>query len=56
MNGIEVVRELKVTNPEILFMMCTIYEEDEKIFEALSAGASGYILKKTSAGKTIGRH
>jgi len=52
-NGIEVVRELKITNPEILFMMCTIYEEDEKIFEALSAGASGYILKKTQPAKLL---
>lgn len=52
-NGIEVVRELKATNPEILFMMCTIYDEDEKIFEALSAGASGYILKKTSPVKLL---
>jgi DNA-binding NarL/FixJ family response regulator len=53
MNGIEVVRELKETHPEILFMMCTIYDEDEKIFEALSAGASGYILKKTSPSKLL---
>ena len=53
MNGIEVVRELKVSNPEILFMMCTIYEEDEKIFEALGAGASGYILKKTQPAKLL---
>jgi len=52
-SGIEVVRELKATNPEILFMMCTIYDEDEKIFEALSAGASGYILKKTSPAKLL---
>jgi DNA-binding NarL/FixJ family response regulator len=52
-NGIEVVRELKETNPQILFMMCTIYEEDEKIFEALRAGASGYILKKTSPPKLL---
>ena len=52
-SGIEVVRELKVTHPEILFMMCTIYDEDEKIFEALSAGASGYILKKTSPAKLL---
>ena len=52
-SGIEVVRELKATHPEILFMMCTIYEEDEKIFEALSAGASGYILKKTSPAKLL---
>ena len=52
-NGIEVVRELKESNPQILFMMCTIYEEDEKIFEALRAGASGYILKKTSPAKLL---
>ena len=52
-SGIEVVRELKVSNPEILFMMCTIYEDDEQIFEALSAGASGYILKKTPPGKLL---
>ncbi len=52
-NGIEVVRELKESNPQILFMMCTIYEEDEKIFEALRAGASGYILKKTSPDKLL---
>ena len=52
-NGIEVVRELKESNPHILFMMCTIYDEDEKIFEALSAGASGYILKKTSPAKLL---
>ena len=53
MNGIEVVRALKVSNPEILFMMCTIYEEDEKIFKALRAGASGYILKKTQPAKLL---
>ena len=53
MNGIEVVRELKMSNPGILFMMCTIYDEDEKIFEALRAGASGYILKKTQPAKLL---
>lgn len=52
-SGIDVIRELKVPHPEILFMMCTIYDEDEKIFEALSAGASGYILKKTSPAKLL---
>lgn len=46
-SGIDCVRILKPQNPDINFMMCTIYEEDEKIFEALTAGASGYILKKT---------
>lgn len=52
-SGIECVRQLKPTNPDVLFMMCTVYEEDEKIFEALSAGANGYILKKTSPAKLL---
>ena len=51
--GIEVVRELKQTYSDMLFMMCTIYEDDEKIFEALSAGASGYIIKKTAPAKML---
>jgi len=46
-SGIDVVRSLKPRIPDTNFMMCTVYEENEKIFEALSAGASGYILKKT---------
>jgi DNA-binding NarL/FixJ family response regulator len=52
-NGIEVVRILKEEQPDILFMMCTVYEEDEKIFEALNAGASGYVLKKTAPDKLL---
>jgi DNA-binding NarL/FixJ family response regulator len=52
-NGIDVVRVLKPQHPEVLFMMCTIYEEDEKIFEALKAGANGYILKKTAPNKLL---
>jgi DNA-binding NarL/FixJ family response regulator len=47
-SGITCVGQLKPQYPDILFLMCTVYEEDEKIFEALSAGASGYILKKTA--------
>jgi DNA-binding NarL/FixJ family response regulator len=53
MNGIECVRRIKPDHPEILFMMCTVYEEDEKIFEALAAGANGYILKKTTPSKML---
>lgn len=52
-NGIEVVRELKTAFPDMLFMMCTIYEEDDKIFDALNAGASGYIIKKTTPAKLL---
>lgn len=53
MSGIECVKRLKPEHPEILFMMCTVYEEDEKIFEALAAGANGYILKKTAPSKLL---
>jgi DNA-binding NarL/FixJ family response regulator len=52
-SGIDCVRELKPKMPATNFMMCTVYEEDEKIFEALSAGASGYILKKTAPSKLV---
>lgn len=52
-SGIDVVRVLKPRIPDTNFMICTVYEEDEKIFEALSAGASGYILKKTPPGRML---
>ena len=52
-SGIDCVRELKRRMRSTNFMMCTVYEEDEKIFEALSAGASGYILKKTTPTKML---
>jgi len=52
-NGISVVRKLKSNYPEILFMMCTVYEDDEKIFEALTAGANGYIVKKTAPNRLL---
>jgi DNA-binding NarL/FixJ family response regulator len=52
-DGIECVRILKSRHPEILYMMCTVYEDDAKIFEALRAGASGYVLKKTTPDKLM---
>jgi len=47
MNGIECIREVKTKVPRTQFMMFTVYENDEKVFEALKAGASGYLLKNT---------
>lgn len=47
MNGIECIRQLKDKSPGTQFMMFTVYENDEKVFEALKAGASGYLLKNT---------
>lgn len=52
-SGIDCVKALKSRVPSTNFMMCTVYEEDEKIFEALSAGASGYILKKTAPSRLL---
>jgi DNA-binding NarL/FixJ family response regulator len=48
MNGVECVRKLKQAAPEIQIMMLTVYEDTENIFNALAAGASGYLLKRTS--------
>ena len=47
-NGIDVVKILILLWPEMMFMMYTVHEENQKIFEALSAGAGGYIIKKTA--------
>jgi DNA-binding NarL/FixJ family response regulator len=47
MNGIECIRQVKSKTPGTQFMMFTVYENDEKVFEALKAGASGYLLKNT---------
>jgi DNA-binding NarL/FixJ family response regulator len=45
--GIECVRRLKPTMPDTQFMMLTVYEDTGHIFDALKAGASGYLLKRT---------
>jgi DNA-binding NarL/FixJ family response regulator len=47
MDGIECLRTAKPSCAETQFMMFTIYDHDEKVFEALAAGANGYLLKKT---------
>ncbi len=52
-NGVEAVRILKQKLPSTQFMMCTVYEEDEHVFESLKAGATGYILKKTAPAKLL---
>jgi DNA-binding NarL/FixJ family response regulator len=47
MNGIECVRKLKALVPNAQVLMLTVYEDSEKIFDSLLAGASGYLLKRT---------
>jgi DNA-binding NarL/FixJ family response regulator len=47
MNGVECVRQLKQLVPQIQVLMLTVYEDTENIFNALAAGAGGYLLKRT---------
>lgn len=47
-SGIDAVIEIKAVFPEINILMLTVFEEDEKIFAAIRAGANGYLLKKDS--------
>jgi DNA-binding NarL/FixJ family response regulator len=46
-NGVECVRKLKALLPQTQVMMLTVYEDTENIFNALAAGANGYMLKRT---------
>ena len=53
MSGIEGIRLFKERYPEILLLTLTIHDDDERIFDALCAGASGYLLKKTQPGQLV---
>src|SRR5450432_3918693 len=53
MSGIDCVRIARKSNIRTQFMMFTVYENDEKVFEALKAGASGYLLKNTGMHQII---
>ncbi len=53
MNGIECILQLKQKLPALQIMMLTVFEDDEKIFQSLQAGASGYLLKKTPPAKLL---
>jgi DNA-binding NarL/FixJ family response regulator len=46
MSGIQCVGALKAAHPEVLVLMVTVYDNNERIFDALAAGASGYLLKR----------
>jgi len=52
-SGIEAVIELKAVFPEIKILMLTVFEDDEKIFAAIKAGANGYLLKKDPPQKIL---
>lgn len=52
-NGIDCIRQARIKNPRVQFMMFTIYENSDTVFEALEAGASGYLLKNSSPAKIV---
>jgi DNA-binding NarL/FixJ family response regulator len=53
MSGIDGIRILKERHPGLLVLMLTIYDDDERIFDALCAGASGYLLKNTQPARLL---
>ncbi len=52
-NGTECVKQIKALRPDIEFMMYTIFDHDDNIFESLKAGASGYLLKTSDKKEVI---
>lgn len=46
-SGIDALRVLKERHPQVQFLILTVYKDEDRIFEAMCAGASGYLLKKT---------
>ncbi|MBK6749709.1 MAG: response regulator transcription factor [Pyrinomonadaceae bacterium] len=53
MNGIDGIRILKDLYPGMTVLMLTVYDDDERIFDAICAGANGYLLKRTAPAKLL---
>lgn len=53
MDGIEGIRRLKALHPHLTMVVLTVYQDDERLFQALCAGACGYLLKKTPADRLV---
>jgi DNA-binding NarL/FixJ family response regulator len=53
MNGIQVTSRLKPKHPEIEVLILTTFDDEQKVYEAIQAGASGYLVKRVSADKIV---
>jgi DNA-binding NarL/FixJ family response regulator len=53
MKGVDCVRQLKAALPTVQFLMLTVYEDSDSLFNSLKAGASGYLLKRTASAKLL---
>ena len=51
--GVECVRQLKAVVPDVQFLMLTVYEDSDSLFNSLQAGASGYLLKRTASARLL---
>src|SRR5436189_1795596 len=51
--GVECVRQLKAALPKVQFLMLTVYEDSDSLFNSLKAGASGYLLKRTASDRLL---
>ncbi|MDB6068022.1 MAG: Two component transcriptional regulator, LuxR family [Pedosphaera sp.] len=52
-NGVECARQLKTAIPSIQFLMLTVYEDSDSLFNSFKAGASGYLLKRTASARLL---
>ncbi|HLG36019.1 MAG TPA: response regulator transcription factor [Bacteroidia bacterium] len=50
-SGIQAVAKLKPRKPNVQFIMCTVFDDDEKVFQSLCMGATGYLVKNTTSDK-----
>lgn len=53
MKGFECVKQLKAAIPQVQFLMLTVYEDSDSLFNSLKAGASGYLLKRTASSRLL---
>jgi len=53
MDGVECVRQLKAVLPAVQFLMLTVYEDSDSLFNSFKAGASGYLLKRTASARLL---
>jgi DNA-binding NarL/FixJ family response regulator len=54
MDGIQCTRLIKERWPKVQVLMCTVFDDDEKIFQALKAGATGYVVKQATISELLG--
>jgi len=52
-NGVEAVKRIRKLNPELPIIMLTVFDDNERVFQSICAGASGYLLKRTPPAKII---